>query len=281
MPTMSSVGEWKISSALCRCATRSISICSATSSRNSRRIVNGRPASRTSTSPCSRMAPTWLLEQAGDMGGVGRRGDRHHAARICDAVRGRQHGGAAQAVADQERGRRSRLAQMIGGGHQVVDVGRKMRVGEFALAAAQPGEVEAQHRDAVRRQPLGDRLGGAAVLAAGEAMREQREGGRLAQRQVEHRRQFLAFAIGKLELLAAHGMFLARVAVLTLDPAWCDERLDAHREAGEGQTLLGAPSLGSRFATLRARHPRRGGDGECIARSTDFKLLRPRDMPLA
>ena len=79
-----------------------------------------------------------------------------------------------------------------------------MRVGEFALAAAEPGEIETQHGDAVHRQPLGDALGGEDILAASEAMREQRKGGRLAQRQVEHGGELLAFAVGKFETLAAH-----------------------------------------------------------------------------
>ena len=70
---------------------------------------------------------------------------------------------------------------------------------------AQPGEIETQHGDAVDRQPLGDALGGEVVLAAGEAMREQRIGRRLAERQVEHGRQLLALGIGKIETFAAHG----------------------------------------------------------------------------
>ena len=80
-----------------------------------------------------------------------------------------------------------------------------MRVGEFALAAAQPGEVEAQRGDAVHRQPLGDALGRQDVLAAGEAVREQREGGRLAQRQVERGGELFALGVGKFEALGAHG----------------------------------------------------------------------------
>ena len=76
-----------------------------------------------------------LLEQADDMRGIVRRGDGHHRARVGNAVRGGQHGAAAQAVADQDRRRAVHLAQMIGGGDQVVDVRGKMRVGEFAFAA--------------------------------------------------------------------------------------------------------------------------------------------------
>ena len=100
-----------------------------------------------------------------------------------------------------------RLAQVIGGGDQIVDVRGEMRVGEFAFAGAQPGKIEAQHGDAVMRQPLGDALGGEVVLAAGEAVREQREGRRLAERQVERRGELLACGVGESEAFAAHGCF--------------------------------------------------------------------------
>ena len=169
MPTSASVGEWKTSSALRKVARHSCNLLSATSSRNSRLILNGRPASDTSTSPCADRADV-LLEQADDMRGIERRGDGDHRARVGNSVRGGEHRGAAQAVADQDFRRAMRLAQMLGGGDQVVDVRGKMRVGEFAFAAAQPGEIEAQHGDAGGGEPLGDALGRQDVLAAGEAM---------------------------------------------------------------------------------------------------------------
>ena len=95
---------------------------------------------------------------------------------------------------------------MIGGGDQVLDIRGKMRVGEFAFAHAEPGEIEAHHGDAGFGQPLGDALGGEVVLAAGEAMRKQRVGDGLAQRQVDQRRELLALAVGKIETLGAHGV---------------------------------------------------------------------------
>ena len=127
------------------------------------------------------------------------------AARLGNAMRRGQHRGAAETMADQDRRRAGHLAQVIGGGDQIVDVGGKMRVGEFAFAAAEAGEIETQHGDAVDRQPLGDALGRQVVLAAGEAMREQREGGGLAERQVEHAGELFALGIGKFEPFAAHG----------------------------------------------------------------------------
>ena len=57
------------------------------------------------------------------MRGIERRVDRHYGARLGDAVRRRDHGGAAEAVADQDRWRSKRLPQMIGGGDEIIDVG--------------------------------------------------------------------------------------------------------------------------------------------------------------
>ena len=94
-----------------------------------------------------------------------------------------------------------RFAQMIGGGDQVLDVRGEMRVGEFAFAHAQPGEIEAHHRDAGFGQPFGDALGGEIVLAAGEAMRKQRVSRGLAERQVDERRELFALGVGKVETL--------------------------------------------------------------------------------
>jgi len=50
------------------------------------------------------------------------RGNRHHRACLGDAMRGGQHRRAAEAVPDQDRRSGERAAQMIGGGHQIVDV---------------------------------------------------------------------------------------------------------------------------------------------------------------
>ncbi len=94
---------------------------------------------------------------------------------------------------------------MIGGGDQIVDVRGKMRIGKFAFAAAQAGEIETQHGNAMHRQPLGDALGRQDILAAGETMRKQRKGRRFAERQIERRRKLLTFAIGEIEAFAAHG----------------------------------------------------------------------------
>lgn len=77
---------------------------------------------------------------------------------------------------------------------------------KFALAHAEASEIEAQHTDAAHRQPLGNALGREVILAASEAMREQCEGYRFAEREIDQGRQFIAFGIGKFEPLGAHGM---------------------------------------------------------------------------
>ena len=126
------------------------------------------------------------------MGRVGRRRDGHDGARLGDMRRRCEHGGAAEAVADQDSRRTMNAAQVIGRRHQVGDVGGERRVGELAVARAEPGEVEAQHRDVARGQALGDALGRMHVLAAGKTMREQRKCDRLRRRAVEQRSKALA-----------------------------------------------------------------------------------------
>ena len=95
-----------------------------------------------------------FAEQPDHMGRIERRRDRHHGARLGDAMRGGEHRGAAEAVADQDRRRHERRPQMIGGGDQIVDIRRKRGVGELALAGAKPGKIEAQHRDAVQSSAI-------------------------------------------------------------------------------------------------------------------------------
>ena len=138
------------------------------------------------------------------MGGIARRGDRHHRARLRHVGGGGEHGGTAEAVADQDRGRAARAPQRVRGGDEVAHVRGERRVGEFALAGAEPGEVEAQHGDAERGQGLGDAPRRVDVLAAGEAVREQRIGARLTHGSIEQRGEVLPRRIGKIEPLRRH-----------------------------------------------------------------------------
>ena len=144
------------------------------------------------------------LEQAGDVGGIGRRTDGDYGSRLGNAVSGGEHRGAAETVPDQNRRRREFLPQVIGGGDQIVDIRRERGIGELAFAGAEPGEIEAQHGDAVQGQPLGDAPRRAIVLAAGEAMGEQRHGADRTVRPVEQRGELVALLVAKVEFFSGH-----------------------------------------------------------------------------
>jgi hypothetical protein len=111
-------------------------------------------------------------------------------------------------VADQKRGRPPRVAQMIGGTHEIGDVRSEGGVGEIAFAGAEAGEIEAQHRDALGGERGRDAFCRQHVLAAGEAMREQRIGRGLAVGKVERRRKLVAAFARELETFSRHGRLL-------------------------------------------------------------------------
>jgi len=137
---------------------------------------------------------------------VGSLGDRHHCARLRHLGGGREYRRAAEAVADEDCGRAGAAAKLVRGRDQIGDVGGKGGVGEFALARAEPGEVEAQHGDAERGQAVGNALGGLDVLAAGKAVRKQRVGARLLAGAVEQRGKLLSVGVGKIEALSGHAL---------------------------------------------------------------------------
>ena len=107
-----------------------------------------------------------VLEEVGDMRGIGGCGDGDDRLGIRNLTGGGQHGGAAEAVADQDRGAFSGLAQMIGGADEIGDVGWKRRIGEIAFAGAEPGEVKSQHGDALGGQRDRDAPGRQHILPA-------------------------------------------------------------------------------------------------------------------
>ena len=145
-----------------------------------------------------------ILEQAGDMGGIGRCSDGDDRLGIRNLPGGGQNCRAAEAMPDQDRRRLAGFAQMVGSADQIGDVGRECRVGEIAFAGAEPRKVEPQHRDAFDCKRSGDPFRRQHVLAAGEAMREQRVGERLALRQIECCRQLLAIRAGELKTFGWH-----------------------------------------------------------------------------
>ncbi len=145
-----------------------------------------------------------VAEQAGDMCRIERRGDRHHCARLGNAVRGSEHRGTAKAVTDQNSGCADRRPQMIRGGHQIVDVRRKGSVGELAFTGAEPGEIESQYGNAVQCQAVRNQARRLVVLAAGEAMRKQSDGADWPVRAVEQRGKPLTLGIGEIEAFGQH-----------------------------------------------------------------------------
>lgn len=136
---------------------------------------------------------------------VARRAEGGDGAHLGHRPGGDQHRGAAQAVADQQRWRLAGAAQPVGRRHQVLHVGREVGVGELSLAVAEPGEVEAQHRDPVLHQRARDAGGGEDVLAAGEAVGEQRVRAHRPVRRVQAGGEHAAVRPGKAGLFALHG----------------------------------------------------------------------------
>src|SRR5260221_3428008 len=147
-----------------------------------------------------------VLEQAGHVGGIAWRRKRRHGARLGYLASRREHRGTPEAVADEDCGRAGATAQFVRGSDQIGDIGGKSRIGEFTVARAQSGEVEAQHGDTERGEPLGNALGGVDVLAAGKAMRKQRVSARLASGAIEQRGELLSLRVGKIETLSRHAL---------------------------------------------------------------------------
>jgi hypothetical protein len=118
-------------------------------------------------------------------------------------------------------------AQPVGRSHQVIDVGAEVRVREVAAAAAEPGEVEAQHAVSAGGQRLGDggrRLG---VLGAGEAVGEDSPRTQIVVRRVQATRQGVAQAAREFDALARHVRAPRQVQGESTDTA-----AYGHREAG-------------------------------------------------
>jgi len=114
-------------------------------------------------------------QQMCDVRWVAGRADGDDGGDLGDAFGGGEHGGAAEGVPDQQLGSAPPFPEVVGGGDQVLDRRAEGGVGELARGLAQTGQVEAEHTDAPAGQAAGDPGGGVAVLAAGEAVREQRD----------------------------------------------------------------------------------------------------------
>ena len=145
-----------------------------------------------------------VLEKMRDMGRIGRRCDGDDRLGFRNLSGGGEYRGAPKTVPDQDRRGFVGFPQMIGGEHEIGDVGGECRIGEFAFAGAEAGEVEPQHRNALVGELKRDAPRRQHVLAAGEAMREQRIRDRLALGQVERRRQLVAFGRRELKAFDRH-----------------------------------------------------------------------------
>jgi hypothetical protein len=122
-----------------------------------------------------------------------------------DLSRRLQHRRPAQRMPDQQRGRHAARRQRLGGADKVLHVRREGGVAELPAGMPQPGEVEAQDGDALSRQALRDPPRRDDVLAAGEAMGEERGGQVRPLRKVEPRGQRVAAMAGKGETFGGHG----------------------------------------------------------------------------
>jgi len=93
---------------------------------------------------------------------------------------------------------------VIGRSNEVGNVGREGRVGEIALAGAKAGEIEPQHRDAACCQCCRNSFRRQHILAAGEAMREQRIASWFTLGHIERGRELMAALAGELETFNRH-----------------------------------------------------------------------------
>ena len=179
-----------------------------------------------------------VAEQADDVRRIERRADRHHGARLGDAVSGGKHGGTAKTMPNQDRGRRQHLPKIIGGGDQIIDIRREGSVGELPFAGAKPGEIEPQHGDAVKLQALGDVACRSVLLAARKAMREQRNRARGTIRPVKQRSKLLTLGVRKIEPFRRHRHLLKLCQRTPIFRTLCRAMMEKQRRA----TRNGSPS---------------------------------------
>ena len=83
---------------------------------------------------------------------IGGSADRGNGADFRDAIGCGDHGGPAEGMPHQQRRGHPPRTQGIGGGDQIVGIGGEGLIREFAFGMTQPGEIEPQHRQAIRRE---------------------------------------------------------------------------------------------------------------------------------
>ena len=146
-----------------------------------------------------------ILEQVGDVGGIGGGGDRHDGLGIRNPPGGGEDRRTAEAVPDQDRGRAPCLAQMISGAHEIGHVRREGRVGEIAFAGSEPREVKPQHRNPLCGQRRRDALRRQHILAAGKTMGKQRIGTDRSIRRIQRGGKLMTAFTVELKPFMRHG----------------------------------------------------------------------------
>ena len=129
------------------------------------------------------------------MVGRERRADGRHRPDAADITGRVEHRRTTERMADEKRRRDAFVRHGAGRRLQVLDIGAEAGIREIALRFAKAGEVEAQHREPVPREPGADVACGVNVLRAGEAVGEQGICLRPADRQVEPAGEFALTAL--------------------------------------------------------------------------------------
>jgi hypothetical protein len=108
-------------------------------------------------------------------------------------------------VADEQDRLRETVVEIRADRDQIGNVGGKTGASELTFAVAQPGEIEAQAGDPLRRERSRHMHGRAALARAGEAMREQRRAAHQTGRQFQRSGKFGACGRGDGETFGGHG----------------------------------------------------------------------------
>ncbi len=133
------------------------------------------------------------------------RGDLVESQIVCRS----EHRRPAEAVPDQQDGLRKPVQQVLGRSDQVGDIGGETGTAEVAFTAAQPGEVEPQTGNAFTRQRARHADRRAALLGAGEAMREQRRPAHQPGRHFQRAGQLVPRIGGDRDRFGRHAISLA------------------------------------------------------------------------
>ena len=162
------------------------------------RIVNVRPASVTLATPSRSISSSFRVEMVEHMGDVGRGCDRHHRRGLGDTAGSREHRGAAERVADEQRRRRELARADDRRRARGPRRSRRTRCCRTRLRD-DPSPVKSNRSTAIPSAASFAAMcaGGDDVLRAREAVREQRIGAHGARRKIEARGKLVAETAGE------------------------------------------------------------------------------------